>query len=174
MDTNNNKKSWKKRILKLVYLIVIIIILLPVCGLAYLSLTSPKPAIPGVVDGKLPLCPKSPNCVCSFDEDKKHAIEPIRFQGNPEEAFSLLQEEIKKLPRVKKIPLVKEVSAEEAAEAKYLHYEFTSLIFRYVDDVEFLLEPEENLIHVRSASRAGHSDLNANRERIEKIRALIQ
>jgi uncharacterized protein (DUF1499 family) len=170
MDTTENKKSWKKRILKLVYLIVIIIILLPVCGLAYLSLTSPKLAIPGVVDGKLPLCPKSPNCVCSFNEDEKHAIEPIRFQGNPEEAFIKLQEKIKKLPRVKKIPLTKEVSAE----GKYLHYEFTSLIFRYVDDVEFLLESEENLIHVRSASRAGHSDLNANRERIEKIRKLLK
>ncbi len=170
MDTTKNNKIWKKRILKLVYLIVIIVLLLPVCGLAYLSVTSPKPAIPGVVDGKLPLCPKSPNCVCSFNEDEKHAIKPIRFQGDPEEAFLLLQEEIKKLPRVKKVPLTKEVSAE----AEYIHYEFTSLIFRYVDDVEFLLEPEEKLIHVRSASRAGHSDLNANRERIEQIRKLMQ
>ena len=52
----------------------------------------------------------------------------------------------------------------------YIHVEFTSLIFRFVDDVEFLFDDEKKLIHVRSASRVGYSDLGANRNRVEEIR----
>ena len=41
--------------------------------------------------------------------------------------------------------------------------------FRFVDDVEFLINPEEQLIHSRSASRVGYSDLGVNRHRMEQI-----
>lgn len=58
-------------------------------------------------------------------------------------------------------------------EGTYWHLEFRSRIFRFVDDVEFLFEPQTKLIHVRSASRVGHSDLGVNRTRVEKIRALF-
>ena len=40
---------------------------------------------------------------------------------------------------------------------------------RYVDDVEFYWT-EGGKVHLRSASRLGHSDLGVNRERIETIR----
>jgi uncharacterized protein (DUF1499 family) len=53
----------------------------------------------------------------------------------------------------------------------YIHAEFTSLIFRFVDDVEFLYNPLKNVIDVRSASRVGYSDLGVNRARVEKIRS---
>ena len=39
----------------------------------------------------------------------------------------------------------------------------------FVDDVEFYF-PNESIIHVRSASRMGYSDLGVNRKRIETIR----
>ena len=57
------------------------------------------------------------------------------------------------------------------ARVGYFRAEFTSLIFRFVDDVEFLLDENEHVIHVRSASRVGHSDLGANRQRVERLRA---
>ncbi|MFK7778444.1 MAG: DUF1499 domain-containing protein, partial [Gimesia sp.] len=50
--------------------------------------------------------------------------------------------------------------------------EFRSLCFRFVDDVEFLIDSGQNMIQVRSASRVGHSDFGANRKRIESIRRL--
>jgi uncharacterized protein (DUF1499 family) len=53
----------------------------------------------------------------------------------------------------------------------YLHAEFTSLFFRFVDDVEFLVDDAAKVIHVRSASRLGRSDLGVNRKRVERIRA---
>ena len=52
----------------------------------------------------------------------------------------------------------------------YLYVEFTSLIFRFVDDVEFLVDHAENVIHFRSASRVGYSDLGANKKRMLNIK----
>jgi uncharacterized protein (DUF1499 family) len=40
----------------------------------------------------------------------------------------------------------------------------------FVDDVEFLVDDAAKVIHVRSASRLGESDMGVNRSRIEAIR----
>jgi uncharacterized protein (DUF1499 family) len=59
-------------------------------------------------------------------------------------------------------------------QANYIHAEFTSAVFKFVDDVEFYFlvkDVNTTIIHIRSASRVGYSDLGANRKRIEKIRA---
>jgi uncharacterized protein (DUF1499 family) len=53
----------------------------------------------------------------------------------------------------------------------YLHAEIRSLIFRFVDDIEFSLAADAGLINVRSASRMGYSDFGVNRKRVERIRA---
>ncbi len=53
----------------------------------------------------------------------------------------------------------------------YLRAEFRSRVFRFVDDVEFLVDEHSRVIHVRSASRVGYSDLGVNRKRIESLRA---
>jgi uncharacterized protein (DUF1499 family) len=55
----------------------------------------------------------------------------------------------------------------------YLYAEFTSKLMGYVDDVEFLLDDGAKVIHVRSASRLGQSDLGVNRKRIETIRTKL-
>lgn len=56
------------------------------------------------------------------------------------------------------------------ATENYLHVEFSSAIFRFVDDVEFFLDDATQTIHFRSASRLGYSDLGVNRKRMEEIR----
>jgi len=55
----------------------------------------------------------------------------------------------------------------------YLHAEFTSAIFRFVDDVECLIDAANQTIHIRSASRVGYWDLGANRRRVERLRGLL-
>lgn len=55
-----------------------------------------------------------------------------------------------------------------------LHAEATSLVFRFVDDVDAILNAETGLIHIRSASRVGYSDLGVNRRRMEKLRLALQ
>jgi uncharacterized protein (DUF1499 family) len=60
-----------------------------------------------------------------------------------------------------------------ASTDNYLYAEFTTPIMRFVDDVEFLLDKDAKVIHVRSASRLGESDLGVNRKRIETLRTKL-
>lgn len=57
---------------------------------------------------------------------------------------------------------------------KYVHVEFTSFLFRFVDDVEFVFDEENKIIHLRSASRVGISDFGVNRSRLENLRTLFE
>ena len=109
-------------------------------------------------------CPSSPNCVSTQAQDEGHAIEPIRYRKSRAEAKEALKEVIRSMPRTK---LVEE-------DETYLHYEATSLLLRFVDDVEFLLDDETKTIHFRSASRTGYGDLGVNRKRMEQVRALVE
>ena len=56
----------------------------------------------------------------------------------------------------------------------YLHFEVRSLVFRFVDDVEFTLQAEQGLIQVRSSARVGYTDFGVNRRRVERIRKIFQ
>lgn len=107
-------------------------------------------------------CPASPNCVSTQAQDEGHAIAPFRYRKSRAEAKEALKDVIRSLPRTK---LVEE-------DESYLHYEFTSLLIRFVDDVEFLFDDEAKTIHFRSASRTGYGDLGVNRKRMEQVRAL--
>ena len=114
----------------------------------------------GVTQGKLSPCPDSPNCVSSQSPDPSHFVEPLSYTDSRLEAKARLLKIIASLARTTII----------TDTPSYMHAEFTSLIFRFVDDVEFYFEEGKNLIHVRSASRVGYSDLGMNRKRIEAIR----
>ena len=46
--------------------------------------------------------------------------------------------------------------------------------FSFVDDINVILDTDTNLIHIRSASRTGHSDFGVNRKRIEALRLQLQ
>ena len=108
-------------------------------------------------------CPSSPNCVSTQALDEGHAITPIRYRKSRAEAKEALKEVIRSLPRAK---LVEEGES-------YLHYEFTSLLLRFVDDVEFVFDDDAKTIHFRSASRIGYGDLGVNRARMEQVRSLV-
>jgi uncharacterized protein (DUF1499 family) len=109
-------------------------------------------------------CPARPNCVSTQASDEGHAIAPFRYRKSRAEAREALKEVIRALPRTK---LVEE-------DESYLHYEFTSLLIRFVDDVEFLFDDEAKTIHFRSASRTGYGDLGVNRKRMEQVRVLVE
>jgi len=109
-------------------------------------------------------CPASPNCVSTRAQDAGHAIAPYRYRKSRTEAKEALKDIVRSLPRTK---LVEE-------EADYLRYEFTSLIIRFVDDVEFIFDDETKTVHFRSASRTGYGDFGVNRRRMEEIRSLAE
>jgi uncharacterized protein (DUF1499 family) len=110
--------------------------------------------------GKLASCPDSPNCVSSQAVDTRHAVAPLSFNGDPQHAWDALKTVVLKQKRTR-ITRVDD---------HYLQAECRSLVFRFVDDLEFLLVTKQQLIHVRSASRTGYSDFGVNRRRMERIR----
>ena len=120
-----------------------------------------RPSNLGVKNGKLAPCPSSPNCVSSQSTDALHQIAPLTFTSTPEQALAKLKSIIQSLPRTQIITETED----------YLYAEFKSALLGFVDDVEFYLDQNANIIHVRSASRLGQSDLGVNRQRIETIRA---
>jgi uncharacterized protein (DUF1499 family) len=96
-------------------------------------------------------------------QDQRHAIAPFRYKKSRAEAKEALKAVIRSLPRT---TLVEE-------DESYLHYEFTSLLLRFVDDVEFLFDEDTKTVRFRSASRVGYGDFGVNRQRMEQVRALL-
>jgi uncharacterized protein (DUF1499 family) len=141
-----------------------ILLLLPIVALYVMSFTATRPSNLGVNAGKLAPCPASPNCVSTQADDEAHRIAPIPFTGTTGDALAKLKQAIATLPRAQII----------TEKTDYLHAECTSLIFRFVDDVEFWIDEPNHVIHARSASRVGHGDMGVNRQRMEAIRAAFE
>lgn len=107
--------------------------------------------------------PNTPNCVSSEAVGSDpHFIEPLKFTREQTEAKAELMKIIDTLPRTHLV----------SDDQDYLHYEFRTAFFKFVDDVEFRFDTATKTIRVRSASRVGRSDLGVNRKRIEEIRKL--
>ena len=119
-----------------------------------------RPDTLGLHDSSLSGCPSSPNCVSSEADDAPHRVEPFRIRSEANRAWRALREIVESLPRTEIV----------ASTEDYIHAEFTSRLFRFVDDVEFHLRASEGLIRVRSASRVGYSDMGVNRGRVEDLR----
>ncbi len=107
-------------------------------------------------------CPDSPNCVSSYADDELHGIPALPLSGS--DPMETLVSAVESFPRTEIV----------TREGDYLHVTFTSLVFRFVDDVEFRIDREAGVIHVRSASRVGYGDMNVNRDRVESIRAKLE
>lgn len=113
---------------------------------------------------RLEPCPSSPNCVVSVNGDEEHQIDPITYNSDRATAKETLLKVLSVVPRTEVID----------STDNYIHAESTSRIFKFVDDVEFYFPEDENVIHLRSASRVGESDLGVNRRRMEQIRLAMQ
>ena len=142
--------------MKIVLGLVLIAVIAAAGGLFVLAQQSKSGAAAGLVNGALSPCPSSPNCVSSeAGTPESHAVAAL-----PVSAWA-------GLPR-----LVEEQGGEiVAAQDAYFAATFRSSLFGFVDDVEFRLG--EDAVHVRSASRVGHSDMGANAKRVEALRAAL-
>ena len=116
----------------------------------------PPPAI-----HELAPCPDRPNCVSSLAEDDDNRVEPLAFEGEPEEALARLRRIIEEMPR----------ATVDEVDGAYLKARFKSRVFGFTDDLELLVDAQAGVVHVRSASRVGYSDFGVNRKRVEEIRS---
>ncbi|NIR31249.1 MAG: DUF1499 domain-containing protein [Gammaproteobacteria bacterium] len=109
----------------------------------------------------LQVCPDTPNCVSSLPQEApERRVAPLAFDGGAQSARERLRKVINAMARTRIV----------VDEGDYLRAEFRSRLFGFVDDVEFLLDEDAGLIHVRSASRVGYWDLGVNRRRVAAIR----
>ena len=132
-------------------------------------LAGTKPNNLGMATGQLLACPATPNCVNSKSLDAEHKITPLAYTSSAEDAFNTLKTVVQSFKQSAIAPARSQSFAQETN--NYLYAEFTIPVVGFVDDVEFLLDKDAQVIHVRSASRLGESDLGVNRKRIETIRA---
>ena len=118
----------------------------------------------GIRNGRLSVCPASPNCVSSDAADGAHAVAPLQLIVAPPDGWRAVRTVLDSMPRTKIV----------SSTDDYLHAECSSAVFGFVDDLELHLRPGENLIAVRSAARLGYSDFGVNRKRVESLRALLK
>jgi len=117
----------------------------------------------GMRNGHFALCPDSPNCVSSEASDDEHKVAPIVMHGTEDKVMVDLANTIESMFGGKVIEI----------KGPYLYAEYTSRVMRFIDDLECYYDKENGLIQVRSASRIGYSDWNANRNRVEELRKLL-
>ena len=148
-----------------------VVLVLPLLLLAagqFGLLRGSPPAERGLHDGKLQPPSRTSNSVSSqanlwpaAEYDVAYAkIEPIRFAGDPAAAMNRLREVLKAWP----------ATAIVEDRPDFIAVEFETRWLRFVDDAQFLLDPAERVIHVRSKSRLGSDDHGVNRQRIEALR----
>ena len=113
----------------------------------------------GITDDGLQPCPDTPNCVRSGDGGQP----PFTPRQNLANGWEEIVDVAATLPRTRVVTRTD----------RYAHLEVTSLIFRFVDDLELLWDPEAGVIHFRSASRLGQGDLGVNQKRIDKLREML-
>ncbi len=122
-----------------------------------------RPGSLGVRDGKIAPPKATPKSVVSEGVDVNHPayVAPISYSGDPSEAMARLGGVLQRMGGVTLIRV----------EPTYLYAECRTKTMRFVDDFEARLDPVTHVIHVRSASRLGRSDLGVNRSRVEQVRS---
>lgn len=113
----------------------------------------------GLIAGKLAPNNPSPNSVCSEAEGAN--IAPIAV-SDPE-SWKSLKDAVESLS-----------GRFITTETHYLHAVFRTPLLGFEDDLEARFDSENNLIHLRSSSRVGHSDMGANLKRVEALRRLVE
>ncbi|MBV1875680.1 MAG: DUF1499 domain-containing protein [Cycloclasticus sp.] len=108
-------------------------------------------------------CPNKPNCVSSTASDE-HAIAPFQLKSANRFNMQQVVETLKKLDR----------NISVIHDEHRIHVEITSRVFGFVDDLDLIISTEQQIIHVRSASRTGYYDFGVNRRRVEKLRSLLK
>ena len=145
--------------MKILLYIVIGVFLIAIIIFVILSISSRKQPELGLVNGQLRACPATPNCVCSEQLGNTAFIEPLIYSSTTEDAWRRVKQAIVDTGGI--------ILTEQGG---YLHARYDTSLMRYIDDVELWMDESKLVIHIRSASRVGHSDMGVNRKRVSRIR----
>ena len=121
------------------------------------------PPMQNSTDTTLSPCPGSPNCVSTEATRESQRVPTVPFTDAPTAALARAKAALLAEPRTK-------ITIERDGR---LHAECTSFLFRFVDDVDIVVDPVAHVYRFRSASRVGESDLGVNRKRIARLAARL-
>ena len=113
-------------------------------------------AIPG---GALPPCPPTPNCVSTEAAGAEHQVATVAFTADAAQAQERARVALGAEARTRIV----------MDQPGYLRAEATSRIFRFIDDVEIVIDTTSRVYRFRSASRVGKGDMGVNRARMTRI-----
>jgi len=147
-----------------VFGLVVMIVLINSSQEVSMFFSGKRPDNLGVKSGQLATVTKSPNCVSSQNDTEKYGIKPFTFNGDPVQEMTRLKDI---LGNMKGVTII-------TSEDGYIYAECKTPLMGFVDDLEFYFDPENIVIHVRSASRLGYRDFDVNRNRVEEIRSLFE
>lgn len=116
----------------------------------------------GVYEGKLAGISKKPNNVSSQTEIKEKFVQPLPMKETVEKTVKAIESSI---------AIYGGGELKEKTE-HYLYWVFTTRLMKYRDDVEFYIDTDSKLVHYRSSSRAGYSDMGLNRKRYNELASL--
>ncbi|REG82982.1 DUF1499 domain-containing protein [Marinomonas pollencensis] len=142
--------------------ISLFVVVLVIGFFVYIKINNRPPEDLGVTAGVFNPCPTTPNCVSSQADkaDAEHYIAPLIYRGSRKDTQLDIESYFLDQGNAKIVN----------SQLGYVHIEVASAWFGYIDDVEFYLPEADSVVHVRSASRVGYSDLDVNRQRIEKLK----
>ena len=118
-----------------------------------------------LVAGRLAPCPPKPHCVSTdaTEPPDRHML-PVPFTDAPASARRRVLAAIGQESRARIV----------ADSAGYIRVAIPTLVFRFVDDVEFLVDSLAQRITFRSSARVGFNDWGVNRGRMERIVARLR
>jgi uncharacterized protein (DUF924 family)/uncharacterized protein (DUF1499 family) len=124
---------------------------------------SSNPKSGGIKNGKLLACPNTRNCVSSQNKNANYLVAPFFYnKGVPEQKImGLLSTVIGKF----NTKIIKQSN-------NYLWVEFKTPL-GFIDDVEFYIGHDYQVIQFRSISRVGSYDFGKNKKRYREILALL-
>lgn len=103
-------------------------------------------------------CPSSPNCVSSTASSESRRAPAFVIDGDAASYQARLEQVI-----------AADGGVVQDRREGYLWATYTSSVFRFVDDIEWLHDARSNHFDVRSASRLGYSDFGVNRKRVARL-----
>ena len=144
-------------------IVLIALIGIVVTALAFIYFQNAQEPELGVSDaGQFKPLDNKPNSVSTQAEDESKRVEPLPFKSSLEDTISALEQAVQEYGGGK-------VTQKEA---KYLRILFTTPTMKFNDDAEFYLDTDQKLVHFRSKSRAGYSDMGLNRSRYNQLKAI--
>jgi uncharacterized protein (DUF1499 family) len=151
-----------KKILVILLIIAALFVLLNLVVLLLARFNTPKTVSLGISRGRFVPDPETPNFVSSMTDNEAFRVDALEYDTNADAAQVMAVKALKELPGT---TIIEESPG-------YIHAISKTTVFRFIDDVE-LYFPKGRVIHFRSASRVGKSDMGVNRKRYNKFKSIF-